>query len=257
MTSKLYLSLLFGLLATVQLSHADVETFKPSFPKFYNSSAERKANNQLYYLGEAKFQDHVRVPFYGVTAENPADGDGEKLIRDFRKCTTQTCDFKFKLDASQAKQLKLLALPSIGLTLAPRHWQEIQSNAGANGTGYALIMSPDHQQAIELSDSAFCVGCGMGPATLFFPKLLKQSVEYEYGGYQDRNKLLTVVYPTKNVAFFSYQIPGLPYKTHGVAKYQDDGDFNFRNIQVILNPEQTNQQQALVRTILNFYHYTH
>lgn len=254
MKSKLYLPLLSGLFVITQLSHAKIEDFNPHFPQFHSSVAERKANNQFYHLGEAKFPNGISVPFYGVTAENPADGDGEKLLKDFQKCNTQNCDFNFNLNAAHAKQLKLLALPSIGLILVPRNWQDVQSNTGANGTGYALIISPDQKQAIELSDSAFCVGCGIRPATLYFPHLLKQSMEYEFGGYQDSKKLLQVIHPTRNIAYFSYQIPSLGYKTHGVAKYTDNkNDFNFREIQVTI----AQSQQPLTTTILNFYRHTH
>ena len=106
------------------------------------------------------------------------------LLKDFEKCTPKSCRFNFQLDAQHAKQLKLLALPETGLVLVPRNWQDVQANAGANGTGFALIMSPDQKQAIELYDSSFCVGCGLPNATLYFPQLLKESLENEFGGFK-------------------------------------------------------------------------
>lgn len=42
-------------------------------------------------------------------------------------------------------------------------------------------------------------------------------------------------------------------KTHGIAKYSDDSDFNFQEIKVTLDKS----QQHLVGPILNFYHFTH
>ena len=93
----------------------------------------------------------------------------------------------------------------------------------------------------------------MPNATLYFPHLLKQSVEYEYGSYQDPLKLLKIVHPSKQIAFFSYQIPKLKNRTHGVAKYQDEDTFNFREIKVTVDQS----QQHLVGTILNFYNATH
>ncbi|WP_288384071.1 DUF4850 domain-containing protein, partial [uncultured Acinetobacter sp.] len=181
---------------------------------------------------------------------NPVN-DG--LLKGFKSCTAKSCHFDFKLGANLAKQLKLVGLPEIGTVLVPKDWQDIQADAGANGTGYALIMSPDQKQAIQLYDSSVCVGCGMPYASLYFPNLLKESIENEFGGYKDSQKLLNVVHPSKHSAFFSYQIPKLNNKTHGVAKYRDDGDFNFREIKVTLDKS----QQHLVGPILNFYQFTH
>lgn len=82
--------------------------------------------------------------------------------------------FNFKIEAQHAKQLKLLALPETGLVLVPQSWHDVQANAGANGTGFALIMSPDQKQAIELYDSSFCVGCGLPNATLLFSRTIKR-----------------------------------------------------------------------------------
>ncbi|MFP0389849.1 DUF4850 domain-containing protein, partial [Acinetobacter nosocomialis] len=149
--------------------------------------------------------------------------------------------------------LKLLALPETGLVLVPRNWQDVQANAGANGTGFALAMSPDQKQAIELYDSSFCVGCGLPNATLYFPELLKESVENEYGGLKDPKNLINIVHPSKKVAFFSYQIPQVNNKTHGIAKYDDEDTFNYKEIQVTLDKS----QQSLVGPILNFYNATH
>ncbi|WP_151715078.1 DUF4850 domain-containing protein [Acinetobacter sp. TUM15071] len=230
--------------------HAEVHNFKPIFPKFSNTAQQRQAENQIYALGEVSFANDVRVPFYGVTALNPAD-DG--LLKDFKSCTAKSCHFDFKLDANQAKQLKLFALPEIGLVLVPKNWSDAEASAGANGTGSALLMSPNQKQAIELYDSSFCVGCGMPNATLYFPSLLKESIQNEFGGYKDPQKLVTVVHPSKQVAFFSYQIPNLNNKTHGVAKYHDEDTFNFREIIVTLDQS----QQHLVGPILNFYHFSH
>lgn len=230
--------------------YAEVKNFTPHFPQFYSSAATRKADNQFYKLGEANFLNGVTVPFYGVTAQNPIE-DG--LLKNFEKCTLKSCSFNFKLDAQHAKQLKLLALPETGLVLVPRNWQDVQANAGANGTGFALVMSPDQKQAIELYDSSFCVGCGLPNATLYFPELLKESVENEFGGFKDSKKFINIVHPSKKVAFFSYQIPQVNNKTHGIAKYDDEDTFNYKEIQVTLDKS----QQSLVGPILNFYNATH
>lgn len=230
--------------------YAEVKNFTPHFSQFYSSAATRKADNQFYKLGEANFLNGVAVPFYGVTAQNPIE-DG--LLKNFEKCTLKSCSFNFKLDAQHAKQLKLLALPETGLVLVPRNWQDVQANAGANGTGFALVMSPDQKQAIELYDSSFCVGCGLPNATLYFPELLKESIENEFGGFKDPKKLINIVHPSKKVAFFSYQIPQVNNKTHGIAKYDDEDTFNYKEIQVTLDKS----QQSLVGPILNFYNATH
>ena len=230
--------------------YAEVKNFTPHFPQFYSSAATRKADNQFYKLGEANFLNGVAVPFFFFFSQNSIE-DG--LLKYFEKCTLKSCSFNFKLDAQHAKQLKLLALPETGLVLVPRNWQDVQANAGANGTGFALVMSPDQKQAIELYDSSFCVGCGLPNATLYFPELLKESIENEFGGFKDPKKLINIVHPSKKVAFFSYQIPQVNNKTHGIAKYDDEDTFNYKEIQVTLDKS----QQSLVGPILNFYNATH
>ncbi len=55
------------------------------------------------------------------------------------------------------------------------------------------------------------------------------------------------------MAFFSYQIPQMNNKTHGIAKYYDEDTFNYKEIQVTLDKS----QQSLVGPILNFYNATH
>ena len=113
-------------------------------------------------------------------------------------------------------------------------------------------MSPDQKQAIKLYDSSFCVGCGLPNATLYFPELLKESLENEYGGFKDPKNLINIVHPSKS-RFFSYQIPQVNNETHGIAKYDDEDTFNYKEIQVTLDKS----QQFLVGTILNFYNATH
>ena len=238
------------LFSAASITHAEVTTFNPTLPKFSSPAKQRKAENQIYALGEVSFTSGITLPFYGVTALSPTD-DG--LLKEFKHCSAQSCHFNFKLNARQSKQLKLLALPEIGLVLVPRNWQDVQANAGANGSGAALLMSPDQNQAIQLYDSSFCVGCGMPYATLYFPALLKESVKNEFGGYQDPQKLVNIIHPSKQTAFFSYQIPNLNNKTHGIAKYHDEDTFNFREITVTLDQS----QQHLAGTILNFYNFTH
>lgn len=239
-----------SLMFWVAPTYAELSSFVPSFPKFSNTMKQRQQNNQMYALGEVAFKNNIKVPFYGVTALNPVD-DG--LLKDFKACTAKTCQFDFSLSAEQASKLKLIGIPEIGVVLVPRNWHDIQADAGANGTGYALIMSPDQKQAIQLYDSSLCVGCGMPNATLYFPELLKESINNEYGGYHDPKKQLRVIRPSKHVAFFSYALPDQKKTTHGVAKYLSDGDFNFKEIKVTLEPS----QQTVTRTILNFYHFSH
>ncbi|MEL1746910.1 DUF4850 domain-containing protein, partial [Acinetobacter baumannii] len=120
-------------------AYAEVKSFTPHFPKFYNSAATRKADNQFYSLGEAKFLNGITVPFYCVKAQSPTENG---LLKDFETCTPKSCHFNFKLEAQHAKQLKLIALPETGLVLIPKSWHDVQANAGANGTGFALVMSP-------------------------------------------------------------------------------------------------------------------
>ena len=44
------------------VSYAEIEAFQPTTPKFHATKAERTAKNQLYYLGQATFNDGIKVP---------------------------------------------------------------------------------------------------------------------------------------------------------------------------------------------------
>lgn len=244
----LLLSLVTVLICPV--SFAKVETFNPQFYKFSEHTIERKKWNQLYSIGHATFNNNVHVPMYGVSVENPYD---EGILKESKPCKKNDCSFNFKLDAKQASQLKVIVLPNIGAVLLPRSWTDISAGAGANGSGSALIMSPNQKEQINLYNSAFCVGCGLPYASLYFPHLLKESIANEFGGYVDKNKKLNLVHPSKNVAFFSYQIPNYNNKTHGIAKYDDEDTFNFQEMSITLDESNSN----LARPILNFYNATH
>lgn len=245
---------LFAYFSCIVHAQADdrIEVFHPKFPKFSSTQAQRQQENQFYLLGNASFQNQVSVPIYGVTALSPVDDEGV-LLKDFEKCNANSCHYNFKLDATDAKSLKILALPSLGAILVPRTWTDVQANTGANGSGSAILMSPDGHEAITLYNSALCAGCGMPNASLYFPQLLQRSLNYDYGGMKDPQKKLALVYPSKNVAFFSYQIPQRPSKTHGVAKYNQEDGFNFQDIHINLNEK----NQPFARPMLNFYNSTH
>lgn len=232
------------------VSSAEITVFIPTQPQFSTSLKQREQNNQLYALGQAIFNNGVKLPMYAVTAESPTD---EGLLKQFAPCTGKNCFFEFNLEPKFAPKLKVLAIHGIGAVLVPKDWQDIQSAVGANGTASSLIMSPDKQQSITLYNSSACVGCGMRPATLYFPELLPQSIENEFYGQYDKHRYLSIVRPSPHVAFFSYQIPTLLGKTHGVAKYDDSDTFNFQNIHLTLKPNEAD----LARTILNFYHRFH
>lgn len=232
------------------MAYAKVESFEPAFVTFSQNAIQRKKWNRLYPLGQAKFDNQVQVPIYGVTVQHP-NLDGE--LKESKPCSKDGCSFNFKLEPQDATQLKILVIPGTGAVLVPRDWTDIEASKGGNGSGFALIMSPNQKQAIRLYDSSLCVGCGMPYASLYFPQLLKQSIENEFGGYQDRHKKLTLVHPSKNVAFFSYQIANFNNKTHGIAKYVDGDFFNFQEIHVTLDKS----QQGLAKPILNFYNATH
>ncbi|MFW1965235.1 DUF4850 domain-containing protein, partial [Acinetobacter baumannii] len=58
---KLNFLLCATLVSLNSTAYAEVKSFTPHFPKFYNSAAPRKADNQFYALGEAKFLNGVVV----------------------------------------------------------------------------------------------------------------------------------------------------------------------------------------------------
>ncbi|MFW1965400.1 DUF4850 domain-containing protein, partial [Acinetobacter baumannii] len=83
---------------------------------------------------------------------------------------------------------------------------------------------------LNLYDSSLCVGCGLPNATLYFPDLLKESLEKEYGGFKDPKNLINIVHPSKKVAFCSYQIPQVNKKTPGIAQSDGEDPFNYKEI---------------------------
>ncbi|WP_010116000.1 DUF4850 domain-containing protein [Acinetobacter sp. P8-3-8] len=91
------------------MTHAqNIETFKPTFPQFSNTQAQRNKANQLYPIGQATFSNQVKIPAYGVTVENPVE-DG--LLKNTAPCTKNNCTFNFKLNVKDAEKLKLIPLP--------------------------------------------------------------------------------------------------------------------------------------------------
>ena len=83
------------------------------------------------------------------------------------------------------------------------------------------------------------------PCNALFSRTIKRKSENEYGGFKDPKNLINIVHPSKK-SLFSYQIPQVNNKTHGIAKYDDKDTFNYKEIQVTLDKS----QQFLVGPIL-------
>ena len=234
---------------------ANVETFKPEFPKF-DRTQQNTQTTKVEYLGFATLNAQVKIPTYAVSIDNPFSSDG--LFNDIAPCTTaKTCQFNFNLPKAYETQFKILLLSGIGPVLVPQDWNIIRSSMGASSVASAQLFSPDQQEVITIDNTASCAGCGMHQATLYFPEILKKSLKYEFGAIQDKNKFLNLVKVNKRKVYLRYQIPHYPNKTHGIAYYADEDDghayTNFQKIEVSLKPE----HKELTRYILNFYQSTH
>ncbi len=226
--------------------HAEIKNFEPSFPK-YDQNRQYHSAFKVENIGTAKL-NNISVPVLGVAVADPT-ADDDEFYKNYSSCQSQqNCQFKFNIEPAIAKQLKAISLAGFGTILVPADWKVMQSAMGVNGTASTLLMSPKQDEAMTLYNSSACLGCGLPPATLYFPELIKQSLGNDYGAYKDPNKFLTIVKPKKNIAYFSYQIPNYPNKTHGVASYTA-GDFNYKEINLTLKPE----HKQLAKYILNFY----
>lgn len=96
---------------------ANVETFKPEFPKF-DHTQQNTQTTKVEYLGSATLNAQFKIPTYAVSIENPFSGDG--LFNDITPCTTaKTCQFNINLPKAYATQVKTLLLPGIGPILVP------------------------------------------------------------------------------------------------------------------------------------------
>ncbi|AXQ21746.1 DUF4850 domain-containing protein [Acinetobacter wuhouensis] len=237
-------------LLSIGYAHAGSEIFKPTFPQ-YDPSPNIHYAMKIENIGMVQLKRN-KVAAVGVAIANPFSDD-EKYYRDYDDCKVKSCKLNFDLSDSLSSKFKIVYFPGIGEILAPKDWKIMNADMGPSGVASAMLMSPKQDEAITVYNSSICAGCGMRPATLYFPNLTKESVKNEYGYVCDPHKYLTIVRPRKNLAYFSYQIPNYPNKTHGIAYYYSDGDFNFQEIQVTLKL----QNQALATPILNFYQATH
>lgn len=228
-------------------AYADIQIFKPAFPK-YDAKEQLNRKHKEISIGMATINHQFKIPIYGVEVPNPLE-DG--MYGAYQSCQKpKVCNFDIAhFDATQSNDFKIVIFPGLRTTLVPKSWQVVDAAYGVNGTASAKIMSPNHDEAITLYNSSICVGCGLPNATLFFPELLKESLENEFGGYKDSHKYLTIVRPNKNTAYYSFQIPNYPNKTHGIATYDNEDTFNYQEIEVSLLPS----HKAQARYILNMF----
>ena len=247
--SKRILAGLYTLSIALCVHAGSNDEFKPVFPK-YNPSPNIHYKMLVENIGNVQL-NQGKISAIGVAIDSPFSDD-EGLYRDYQDCKLKACTIKFELNESLRSQFKIAFLPGIGSVLMPKEWIIKQADMGPSGVASAMIMSPKQDEVITIYNSSACIGCGMRPATLYFPKLIQESIKNEYGYISDPHKYINIVHPKNNVAYFSYQIPNYPNKTHGLAFYSD-GDFNFQEIQVSLKPE----HQTWARYILNFYQATH
>ncbi len=240
--------ILLALLCYIPLcSHAEIINFKPTFQS-YDAKEAARSKHKVIAIGTAQVNKTMQIPIFAVEVPDPIETG---MISAAQQCKKpHTCQFTIAhLNQEQASQFKILIFPGLRAALIPKTWQVIEAAYGVNGSAFAKIMSPKRDEVISMYNSSICVGCGMPNATLYFPELIKQSLENDFGAYKDPNKYLTIVHPNKNLAFFSYQIPNYPNRTHGIATYDNEDTFNFQDIEVSLQPEHKDQ----ARFILNLF----
>lgn len=222
------------------------DTFQPTFPKFNFVLSEQVKRHELKQLKAAQFNHGIHIPFYQIGVLHPWT---EGFLYDDIACAKTGCRFHFSIVQSEAEKLKLFQIPGLGYILVPRDWHRFEAEVASNGSADFRIQNTQASQAIDMLNTANCYGCALTSGSLYFPKLQSLLDLEDYSGLIDHKKYLHLVYAKPNRTFFSYQIPKHPYRTHGVAFYQDQAGLNFQKIELTLaNPK-------LANIILNFYNF--
>ncbi|NUF61641.1 DUF4850 domain-containing protein [Acinetobacter bereziniae] len=240
-------------------AYGDISIFKATFPTLKNNKAPHQQHH-IEKLPATRLNHDVFVDTYIAAIPNPFNDTGfykDDSVCNYNKTQAVKCQFNYQLSTTQAKNFKIILLPGIGPVLIPKTWQVISTDLGPSGVAYAVLASPQKDEAITIYNSSACVGCAMHSASLYFPNVRKLSLANEFGAIEDKNHLLKIVRVNKNKVYFSYQIPNHNAHTHGIAYYVDESDgsdiTNFQEIKVTLKP----QHQTWARDILNFYQSTH
>lgn len=218
--------------------------FQPHLPQFRFSEHEQIQYHEIRTHKNAQFADGLEIPFYQIGVRHPWN---EGFLYDDLPCTQTRCRFDFEMKPAEAKQLKLLQVAGLGYILVPRSWHQFEAEVASNGSAHFIIQNAEKNQAIDWLNTAQCYGCALTSGNLYFPELQRRLDLEDYGSSSDTHHHLHLVYAKPNTTFFSYQIPKLKNKTHGVAHYTEQHGLNFQKLEVTV----TNHQ--LTRVILNFY----
>ena len=220
-------------------------------PKLHRTAEQRAKTHKIIPIGQASFNQNIVIPVFGVSIENPMD-DG--LLSDFQRCTVKSCAFKMTIPSEYVQQLVLYQVSGAGMFLAPKTWNTIEADMGANGSSRVLMLSPDGKQSLSTYNTSACVGCSLSAASLYFPEARKQALANEFTAYSNANVPVNKVPLDKYTVAFSYQLPK-HYPTDGIAKFygMQQDIVNFNQMTVSINPK----NKKLATTLLNFYHLIH
>ncbi|MGO0123238.1 DUF4850 domain-containing protein [Desulfothermobacter acidiphilus] len=157
----------------------------------------------------------------------------------------------FDLPPSQAERLAVYCINNGTIFLAPRGWEVLRADVGADGSTGIFLRSPDSAEWMYLTHNGACQGCAVDDLAQWIPGWLAEG--------QKRHEIVTQPrpfrYPVRFVRLgehsvaFSYQPPG-SHTVHGVSYYKDGPERLFFSQAFVALRE---QDRPLATTILNFY----
>ncbi|TCM67060.1 uncharacterized protein DUF4850 [Acinetobacter calcoaceticus] len=241
---------LLGLSLLASSSYAT--KYQLSTPQVTLSAAEQKATHPMTAIGQAVFRNGVKIPAISVSVPTGVDED-DSPHSPSQNCQISQCFFDMKLDPQLASQFKAYHIADTDeWILAPATFTRFQGAIGVNGNTAIVMSSPDRKSNLSLYVVPACVGCALDAASIYFPQAARENKATFGTEYSGSNVPLKLVRPNKETVYFQYQLPQ-QYSTDGVAKFSDEADIYFQELNVTLAPH----QKALASAMLNFFSLTH
>lgn len=229
------------------------EQYKFTAPQISISLNEQKQIHPVESIGEAVFQEGMRVPAYAISVPTGVDEEDDQYHAPTADCRKVKCYFDMKIDSKLAAEMRVYNITETNeWILAPASWTRWQAGIGANGTIAFTMADATGKSSLSFYASPVCYGCALGAASIYFPTAAKEFKKEFETDYNSTNVPLQRVQKNANTVLFQYQLPQ-QYKTNGVAKYNPNTDDLFQSLKVTVPPK----DEILARTMLNFFLFTH
>ena len=183
--------------------------------------------NRLELCGTSEFgrgAQTVRLPLRCIRANYGLDGpNGPPTLAPQKPIKVESYVIPSGLRKSLAAYWMNLGDNEHGvLLLAPKDWNLLSADVGANGShGIRLVHPDDPEQFIDYFDQGGCQGCLIPNIGAYFPKLKAWAEEQGYE-VSPRPEIIERTMLTPNLAAYRKQTEKRRYALHGVA-YQEHG----------------------------------